>query len=207
MKLTKRQLYYLLPLLLMAISVFVVAAVATRSGSKPEVSPETYDRREPASDDNDAYRPVLGEILPGSLGTYQKLESLTGEEAMAATRDLHRGKVREADEALVARYADDTKVWITLYGKEEIAGEELEKMRQAMVRFGGGFETLSKASVGGAEIYVTKPGGITQYFWKTEGFLSYVSPGSASQADTERFIKEIEVKLKDLWDTSSSGKN
>ncbi len=114
--------------------------------------------------------------------------------AMNATKELHKGNVKPAADAAIASYEGGITIWLTRYESDRVAEEQLEKMKQAMGRYGGGFERLSTEVLGESEVFVTRPKGETQYFWTRKDVLAYLIPGNLGADEINSLIKDLNEK-------------
>ncbi|MCL5291754.1 MAG: hypothetical protein M1548_04385 [Actinobacteria bacterium] len=175
------------PLVIILVSAIVIGIVIARPFSRPQR--ELYET---------ARSSELARIVQNEIGGKKLLESITGQEAMEATRRLHKGQVRPAADAVIASYEEEVSIWLTRYENKSIADEQLEKMKQAMSRFGGGFEQLSTEKIGGVEVFVTRPRGKVQFFWRRGDVTAYIIPGTLGQSDIERLVKEVNEQVDGL---------
>lgn len=114
---------------------------------------------------------------------------------MKATKELHKGSVKPAADAAIASYEGEITIWLTRYENSQVAQEQLERMKQAMGRYGGGFEQLSTERFGGSEVFATRPKGMVQYFWTRGDVVSYLIPGNLSQSEIESVVKDLNEKV------------
>lgn len=195
------------PVVIILVSAIAITIAILRS------SPPTESTIEPAAgagyraEQAESSPSDLEKILSATIGPRRLLQSMGKDAAVNATKGLHKGNVKPAADATIGSYEGGITIWLTRYESDRMAKEQLEKMKQAMERYGGGFERLSEEKLGGSEVFVTRPKGEIQYFWSRKDVVAYLIPGNLGIDEIQRLIKDLNEKVDGLRPLAISNGN
>lgn len=68
-------------------------------------------------------------------------------------------------------------------------------MKQAMKRFGKGFEKVETVRFGSQTVFSTSPAEKEQYFWQKGEFMVYLVPNDLKKSEIEKTVKTVNNRL------------
>lgn len=135
------------------------------------------------------------QYLPSKIAGFKLERELTGAEAFELVKTSHLGQLRAPSEAAIGYYQEGLTIWVSKYDSDEIALNEIERMVQAIGRFGRGFQFPVKRNIGNLGVYRTVHRGSAHYFWARKGYIFYIAPGPLSDRNAGQLIEDINNQL------------